>query len=102
MSIVVHTVAVHCGPVTAAARSRARLRSHIRRILTLGPAHVYGILNCGELVDLGVLTASLLNDAALLCGQVDVLVVAELSIFNDVSRAVGVVNNFTLKIVKLN
>ena len=67
--------------------------------MTFCPAHVDGVFDGGKLVDVGGLTARLLDDAALLGRQVELLFVAELSILDNVGRTIGVVDNFTLKII---
>ena len=96
MSVVVHAVAVHCRPV-----GRTGLCAHIRGILTFCPAHVDGVFDGGKLVDVGGLPTRLLDDAALLGGQVQLLFVAELGILDDVGGTVWVVDNFTLKLKKI-
>ena len=85
---------MHSRPVRCAC-----LSAHIRGILTFCPAHVDGVFDGGKLVDVGGITARLLDDAALLGRQVELLFVAELGILDNVGRTVGVVDNFTLKTI---
>ena len=95
MSVVVHTVAVHRGPVGGRG-----LRPHIGGVVVPGlvPRNVDRVLDGRELVDLAR-QAALLHDAALLHRHGELLLIAEVAILDDVGAAVRVVDDLPLELL---
>ena len=95
MSVVVHTVTVHRGPI----RGRG-LGPDVGGVVVRGlvPRHVDRVLDGRELVHLGQ-GAALLHDAPLLHGHGQLLLVAEVAILDDVGAAVRVVDNLALELL---
>ena len=97
MSVVVHTVAVHCGPIGGRG-----LRPDVGGVVVRGlaPRHVDCVLDGRELVHLAR-QAALLDDAALLHGDGQLLLVAEVAVLDDVGAAIRVVDDLALELLNV-
>ena len=97
MSIIVHSITVNCRPFR-----KVCLCPHIGGIVVerLVPRHVDGILYGGELVHVGQLPGRL-DDASLLHRHGQLLLVAEVTVLDDVGRAIWIVDNFALELLNV-